>query len=176
MPDTQAQLRRLIRDIADFPKPGILFRDITPMLADPPGLALAVELMANPFRGKNIDLVVGAESRGFIFGTAVACCLSAGFVIVRKPGKLPHSKISMTYDLEYGKDTLEMHSDSIVKGQRVLVVDDLLATGGTMKACCDMVKQLGGELAGVAVLIELSGLRGRDKLKSLDVHSVLKYE
>src|SRR6478736_195005 len=149
------RLKRLIRDIHDFPKPGIVFRDITPLLADPSGLALAIELLANPFRGKNIDLVVGAESRGFIFGTAVACCLSAGFVIVRKPGKLPFQRISMSYDLEYGKDTLEMHADAIVKGQRVLVVDDLLATGGTMKACCDLVKQLGGELAGVAVLIEL---------------------
>src|SRR5205085_8461804 len=117
------RLKRLIRDIPDFPKPGIHFRDITPLLADPSGLALAVELLANPYRGKNIDLVVGAESRGFIFGTAVACCLSAGFVIVRKPGKLPHARISMTYDLEYGKDTLEMHSDAIVKGQRVLIVD-----------------------------------------------------
>jgi adenine phosphoribosyltransferase len=176
MPDTQQQLRKLIRDIPDFPKKGILFRDITPMLADPPGLALAIELMANPFRGKKIDLVVGAESRGFIFGTAVACCLSAGFVIVRKPGKLPHTRISESYQLEYGTDTLEMHADSIVAGQRVLVVDDLLATGGTMKACCEMVKRLGGELAGLAVLIELSGLRGRDKLAPTPVHSVLKYE
>src|SRR5205823_3037695 len=148
---------KLIRPIADFPKPGILFRDISPLLADPAGLALAIELMANPFRGKKIDLVVGAESRGFIFGTAVACCLSAGFVIVRKPGKLPHKRISQSYDLEYGTDTLEMHADAIVKGQRVLVVDDLLATGGTMKACCEMVKSLGGELAGIAVLIELAG-------------------
>jgi adenine phosphoribosyltransferase len=131
-------------------------------------------LLANPFRGKNIDLVVGAESRGFIFGTAVACCLSAGFVIVRKPGKLPHKRIAMTYDLEYGKDTLEMHADSIVKGQRVLVVDDLLATGGTMKACCDLVTQLGGEIAGIAVLIELAGLRGRDKMPG-PVHSVIQY-
>jgi adenine phosphoribosyltransferase len=167
-------LRRLIRDIPDFPKPGILFRDITPLLADASGLALAVELLANPFRGKNIDLVVGAESRGFIFGTAVACCLSAGFVIVRKPGKLPHSRISMTYDLEYGKDTLEMHSDAIVKGQRVLIVDDLLATGGTMKACCDLVNKLGGEIAGIAVLIELAGLKGRDRMGT-PVHSVIQY-
>ena len=129
-------LKRLIRDIPDFPKPGILFRDITPLLANPSGLALSIELLANPFRGKNIDLVIGAESRGFIFGTAVACCLSAGFVLVRKPGKLPHKRVSMTYDLEYGKDTLEMHADAIVAGQRVLIVDDLLATGGTMKACC----------------------------------------
>src|SRR3954462_3549721 len=132
MLDTQAQLPRLIRDIADFPKPGILFRDITPLLADPPGLALAIELLANPFRGQKIDLVVGAESRGFIFGTAVACCLSAGFVLVRKPGKLPHKRISMTYDLEYGRTRLEMHADASVNGQRVLIVDDLLATGGTM--------------------------------------------
>ena len=168
-------LQKLIRPIPDFPKPGIIFRDITPLLADPSGLALAIELLANPFRGKNIDLVVGAESRGFIFGTAVACCLSAGFVLVRKPGKLPHARISMTYDLEYGKDTLEMHSDAIIKGQRVLIVDDLLATGGTMKACCDLVAQLGGELAGLAVLIELMGLNGREKLKPYPVHSVVQY-
>ena len=169
-------LRRLIRDIPDFPKPGILFRDITPLLANPSGLALAVELLANPFRGQNIDLVVGAESRGFIFGTAVAYCLSAGFVVVRKPGKLPHKRISMSYDLEYGKDTLEMHADAIVKGQRVLIVDDLLATGGTMKACCDLVEKLGGSIAGIAVLIELVGLQGRRKLTPYDVHAVVRYE
>ncbi|HXE53274.1 MAG TPA: adenine phosphoribosyltransferase [Tepidisphaeraceae bacterium] len=171
----EEKLRRLIRDIPDFPKPGILFRDITPLLADASGLALAVELLANPFRGKNIDLVVGAESRGFIFGTAVACCLSAGFVIVRKPGKLPHKRISKSYDLEYGKDTLEMHADAIVKGQRVLIVDDLLATGGTMKACCELVQHLGGQIAGVAVLIELTGLGGREKLTPNDVHAVIQY-
>lgn len=175
MNDPVTRLKKLIRDIPDFPKPGILFRDITPLLADPSGLALSIELLANPFRGKNVDLVVGAESRGFIFGTAVACCLSAGFALVRKPGKLPHKKVSMTYDLEYGKDTLEMHADSIVAGQRVLIVDDVLATGGTMKACCDLVKQLGGKLVGVAVLIELEGLAGRSKIEPVAVHSVLKY-
>jgi len=175
MTDPTLRLKKLIRDIADFPKPGIMFRDITPLLSDASGLALSVELLANPFRGKNIDLVVGAESRGFIFGTAVACCLSAGFVLVRKPGKLPHKRIAMSYDLEYGKDTLEMHSDAIVKGQRVLIVDDLLATGGTMKACCDLVEKLGGTVAGLAVLIELSGLRGRDKFPH-PVHSVVRYE
>ena len=174
MPLSQ-QLKRLIRDIPDFPKPGIVFRDITPLLADASGLALGVELLANPFRGKNIDLVVGAESRGFIFGTAVACCLSAGFVVVRKPGKLPHKRIAMSYDLEYGKDTLEMHADAIVRGQRVLVVDDVLATGGTMKACCDLVEQLGGEIVGVAVLSELMGLAGAKKVK-YPIHSVVKYE
>ena len=175
MKEFAPNLKRLIRDIPDFPKPGIMFRDITPLLADPGGLALSIELLANPFRGKNIDLVVGAESRGFIFGTAVACFLSAGFVIVRKPGKLPHKVISQTYDLEYGKDSLEMHADAIVKGQRVLVVDDVLATGGTMKAACDLVRNLGGSLVGVAVLIELSGLNGRSKLGEMPVHSVLQY-
>jgi adenine phosphoribosyltransferase len=175
MQDPVIQLKKLIRDIPDFPKPGILFRDITPLLADAAGLALSVELMANPFRGKGIDLVVGAESRGFIFGTAVACCLSAGFALVRKPGKLPFKKVSMKYDLEYGSDTLEMHADAIVKGQRVLIVDDVLATGGTMKACCDLVKQLEGEIAGIAVLTELVGLRGKDKIGPYPVHSVIQY-
>jgi adenine phosphoribosyltransferase len=176
MPNSVERLDKLIRPIADFPKPGILFRDITPLLADPAGLALSIELLANPFRGKHVDLVVGAESRGFIFGTAVACALSAGFVLVRKPGKLPHKKIAMTYDLEYGTDTLEMHADAIIKDQRVLIVDDLLATGGTMKACMDLVTQLGGRIAGIAVLIELTGLGGRAKLGTSDVHSVVKYD
>jgi adenine phosphoribosyltransferase len=175
MTDPVLHIKRLIRDIPDFPKPGILFRDITPLLADPSGLALSIELMANPFRGKGIDLVVGAESRGFIFGTAVACCLSAGFGLVRKPGKLPFKKVSMKYDLEYGTDTLEMHSDAIVKGQRVLIVDDVLATGGTMKACCDLVNQLQGTIAGIAVLTELVGLNGKDKVRPYPVHSVIQY-
>ena len=168
-------LKALIRDIPDFPKKGINFRDITPLLADPSGIALAVELLANPFRGKCIDLVVGAESRGFIFGTAVACCLSAGFGLVRKPGKLPHRKVSMTYQLEYGTDTLEMHADAIRPGQRILIVDDLLATGGTMKACCDLVEQCGGQIVGVATLIELVDLNGRAKLTPYEVHTVVKY-
>src|SRR3954465_1748161 len=176
MIDPITPLKQLIRDIPDFPKPGIMFRDITPLLASPSGLALSIELLANPFRGKNIDLVIGAESRGFIFGTAVACCLSAGFGLVRKPGKLPHKKVSKTYELEYGTDTLEMHADAVIEGQRVLIVDDLLATGGTMKACIEMVKELGGEVVGVAVLIELLGLNGRDRLDVSDVHSVLTYE
>jgi adenine phosphoribosyltransferase len=175
MTEATTTLKGLIREIPDFPKKGILFRDITPLLADPSGIALAVELLANPFRGKNIDLVVGAESRGFIFGTAVACCLSAGFVLVRKPGKLPHKKISMTYELEYGTDTLEMHEDSILRDQRVLIVDDLLATGGTMKACADLVEKVGGKVVGLACLIELAGLRGRDKLPGHRIHTVLQY-
>ena len=175
MMDPITPLKKLIRDIPDFPEKGVMFRDITPLLASASGLALSIELLANPFRGKNIDLVVGAESRGFIFGTAVACCLSAGFAVVRKPGKLPFKKVAMSYSLEYGKGTLEMHEDSIVRGQRVLIVDDVLATGGTMKACCDLVKHLGGEIAGVAVLIELEGLGGRKQITPIDVHSVLRY-
>ena len=175
MTDPTIRLKQLIRDIADFPKPGIMFRDITPLLSDASGLALSVELLANPFRGKNVDLVVGAESRGFIFGTAVACCLSAGFVLVRKPGKLPHKKVSRTYDLEYGQDTLEMHADAIVSGQRVLVVDDVLATGGTMKASCELVEQLGGKIVGVAVLTELVALGGRGRVGPYEIHSVLQY-
>lgn len=176
MQDPVAHLQKLIRDIPDFPKPGVLFRDITPLLADPQGLALAIELLANPFRGKGIDVVVGAESRGFIFGTAVACAISAGFQVVRKPKKLPFKVVSMSYDLEYGTDTLEMHADAIRPGQRVLIVDDVLATGGTMRACVDLVKQLGGEVAGIAVMIELAFLKGRQKIKPHDVHSVVRYE
>ena len=175
MADPVQHLTRLIRDVPDFPKPGILFRDITPLLADPSGLALSIELLANPFRGQGVDLVVGAESRGFIFGTAVACCLSAGFGLVRKPGKLPRRAVSMTYDLEYGTDTLQMHADAVRPGQRVLVVDDVLATGGTMRACCDLVRQLGGEIVGAAVLTELVALGGRAKVLPVGVHSVIQY-
>lgn len=170
------RLRTLIRDVPDFPKPGILFKDFTPLIRDPAGLALAVELMANPYRGKGIELVVGAESRGFIFGMALAQSLSAGFVPVRKPGKLPAAKRSIAYELEYGKDTLEIHVDAIDKGQRVLLVDDLLATGGTMRACCELVQGMGAQIAGITVLIELVSLGGRDKLRAFgDAHSVLRY-
>jgi adenine phosphoribosyltransferase len=176
MTDPVAHLKSLIRDIPDFPKKGVLFRDITPLLSDPSGLALSIELLANPFRGRHIDLVIGAESRGFIFGTAVACCLSAGFGLVRKPGKLPFRSVSMSYDLEYGQSILEMHEDSIRPGQKVLICDDVLATGGTMKACCDIVKQLGGDIVGVAVLIELVMLGGKQKIEPIPVHSVLRYE
>jgi adenine phosphoribosyltransferase len=170
------ELQQLIREIPNFPKPGILFRDITPLLLDPAGLSLAVEFLTQPYRGKHIDIVVGAESRGFIFGTAVARNLSAGFVPIRKPGKLPHEKLSLTYELEYGSDTLEIHADAIRSDQRVLLIDDLLATGGTMKACCDLVQRLGGNIVGVAVLIELAALNGREQLRPWPVHSVLSYQ
>jgi len=169
-------LRAFIRDIPDFPKKGIVFKDITPLLANPSSLALAVEVLCNPFRGKGIQVVVGAESRGFIFGTAVAQALSCGFVPVRKPGKLPAQKLALTYDLEYGQDTLEIHKDAVTRGARCLMVDDLLATGGTMKACCDMVETLGGEIAGIAVLIELTFLKGRDRFNKYNLHSAIKYE
>lgn len=168
-------LKSLIADVPDFPEPGIMYRDITPLLADAKGLALCIELLANPFRGEKIDLVVGAESRGFIFGTAVAQCLSAGFGLVRKPGKLPRTTRSKDYDLEYGSNTLEMHEDSITKGQRVLICDDVLATGGTLGACIELVESLGGEVAGIAVLIELQALQGREKV-GRDLHSVVVYE
>jgi len=169
------RLEPLIREIADFPKPGIIFKDITPLLADPAGLSLAVELMANPYRNAHVDLVVGAESRGFIFGIAVAQALNAGFIPVRKPGKLPHQVRSKMYDLEYGTDTLELHADAITNAHRVLMVDDLLATGGTMRACCDLVTELGGNIIGISVLIELGFLNGRAKLNPHHVEAVLKY-
>ena len=168
------ELESLIKDVPDYPKPGIVFKDITPLLANPAGLAMSVEQMANPFRGKGIDLVVGAESRGFIFGTAIAQSLSAGFVPIRKPKKLPREVRSMEYDLEYGKDKLEIHADAIKPGQKVLMVDDLLATGGTLDACCQLIDGLGGQIVGITVLLELSFLPGRDKVKRFgDVHAVI---
>jgi adenine phosphoribosyltransferase len=175
MQDPVTHLKSLIRDIPDFPKPGVLFRDITPLLGDARGLAMSIELLSNPFRGEGVDVVVGAESRGFIFGTAVACAISAGFQVVRKPKKLPWKTVARTYELEYGTDTLEMHSDAVIPGQRVLIVDDVLATGGTMRACCELVTHLGGEIVGVAVLTELTFLKGREKVLPHEVHSVLTY-
>lgn len=169
------KLESLIRDVPDWPKPGIMFKDITPLLRTPSGLAMAVELMVNPFRGKGIDLVAGAESRGFIFGTAIAQALSAGFIPIRKPKKLPHQTHSVEYGLEYGTDRLEVHTDAVEKGQRVLMVDDLLATGGTMRACCDLIGKLGGDVVGITVLIELTGLNGRAKLKPHDIHAAIRY-
>ncbi len=177
MMDQIDQLKKLIREVPDFPKPGIVFKDFTPLLRDPAGLALAVELMANPYRGKNVDLVIGAESRGFIFGIALAQALSAGFVPVRKPGKLPSKKRTLSYDLEYGSDTLEIHEDAIAPGQRVLLVDDLLATGGTMLACCQLVRGMQAHIVGITVLIELVFLNGQARLREFgDAHSVLRYE
>ncbi len=169
-------IQTLIRDIPNYPKTGINYKDITPLLAHPQGLAMAVELMANPYRGKDIQLVVGAESRGFIFGIAIAQALSAGFIPVRKPNKLPAPTNKIAYQLEYGSDTLEIHQDAIASGQRILMVDDLLATGGTMDACCQLVQGLGGNICGITVLIELAFLSGREKLAPYgDIHATITY-
>lgn len=168
-------LKKLIRDVPDFPKKGIVFKDITPLLQDPKGLKAAVEAISQHYKGKKIDVVVGAEARGFILAPTVAFNLGAGFVPVRKPGKLPYKKITESYALEYGTDTLEMHKDGIKKGQNVLMVDDLLATGGTMAACCKMVESLGGNIAGCAFLIELAFLNGNKALSKYDIFSVIKY-
>lgn len=173
----QPQLTALIRDVPDFPKPGIVFKDVTPLLADPAGLALAIELMANPFRNDRIDIVVGPESRGFIFGTAVATALSAGFVPVRKPGKLPYRTKSIEYALEYGTDQLHIHVDAVKPGMRVLLVDDLLATGGTLAASTKLIGSdgLGATIVGASVLIELDFLKGRANLPGLRIESLLRY-
>ena len=168
-------LKARIRHVPDFPKPGILFYDVTTLLRDPEGFKLAIDAMSEPFHDAGISLVVGIESRGFILGAAVADRIGAGFVPVRKVGKLPHTTVRVSYELEYGSDSLEMHSDAIEKGQRVLVVDDLLATGGTAKATVDLVRQLGGVVHGVAVLIELADLNGRDRLAGENVRAVLTY-
>lgn len=168
-------LGTLIRDVPDFPKKGIIFKDITPLLADAKALAAAVKEMVEPFRGRGIDMVCGVESRGFIFGAAAAIELGAGFVPIRKPGKLPWQTVSAEYTLEYGADKVEVHCDAIRPGQKALMIDDLLATGGTMAACCDLVKKLGGEVAGVSFAIELSFLHGRDKLAGYDVRSLIQY-
>lgn len=168
-------LKKMVRDIPDFPKKGIVFKDITPILQNPKGLRDAVETISNHYKNKKIDIVVGAEARGFILAPTIAFSLGAGFVPVRKPGKLPYEKVSMNYALEYGTDTLEMHKDAIRKGQQVLMVDDLLATGGTMAACCKMVELLGGNIVGCAFLIELAFLNGKKALSKYDVYSLIKY-
>ncbi len=168
-------LKTRIRNVPDFPKAGILFYDITTLLQDREGFRLAIDAVTLPFRDHQIDLVVGIESRGFIFGAAVADRIGAGFAPVRKPGKLPSSTIRATYDLEYGSDSLEMHADAVREGQRTIIIDDLLATGGTAQATTDLVKRLGGEVVGLGFLIELAALNGRAKLTGESVHSVLKY-
>jgi adenine phosphoribosyltransferase len=168
-------LKEKIRNVPDFPKAGILFYDITTLLQDAVGFRAAVDSLATPFENQGIEVVVGIESRGFIFGSAVAYRIGAGFTPVRKPGKLPSTTVRASYDLEYGTDTLEMHHDAIGKGQRVLIVDDLLATGGTAKTTTDLVRKLGGEVHALAFLIELVALNGRARLASETLHTVLKY-
>jgi adenine phosphoribosyltransferase len=169
------KLKTKIRHVPDFPKAGILFYDITTLLQDREGFRLAIDSLSLPFKDQGIDVVVGIESRGFIFGSVVADRIGAGFTPVRKPGKLPSTTVRASYDLEYGTDALEIHHDGVGKGQRVLIVDDLLATGGTAKATTDLVKKLGGEVHALAFLIELVELNGRAKLAGERIHSVLQY-
>jgi adenine phosphoribosyltransferase len=169
-------LKQLIRTVPDFPKPGILFYDITTLLKDKTGFAQLIDAFAAYYIDKDIDLVLGIEARGFIFGPALAYRLNAGFVPVRKPKKLPAMVARVNYDLEYGTDSLEIHLDAIKPGQRVVVVDDLLATGGTMQATVQLVEQLGGVIAGIGVAIELDFLKGRNKFPQFDVFSLLHYD
>ena len=168
-------LKSKIRHVPDFPRPGILFYDVTTLLQDRDGFRGAIDALADPFQEARIDLVIGIESRGFIFGSAVADRIRAGFSPVRKAGRLPSTTMRATYDLEYGTDALEIHHDAVKEGERVLIVDDLLATGGTAKATSDLVRRLGGQVCALAFLIELVELKGRDKLPGDAIHSVLKY-
>ena len=170
-----ALLRARIRDIPDFPKPGILFRDLTPLMGDGVALREAVDLLAEAAVRHRPELIVAIESRGFIFGAPVAASLGVGFVPVRKPGKLPHKTRRRSYDLEYGTDALEMHADAVVSGTRVVIVDDLLATGGTAAATADLVRAQGGVVVGLAVVVELSLLEGRKRLDTVPVDSLIQY-
>jgi adenine phosphoribosyltransferase len=169
-------LKALVRTVPDFPKPGILFYDITTLLKDKTGFAKMIDAMAAHYLERKVDLVLGIEARGFIFGPALAYRLNAGFVPVRKPGKLPAETARVTYDLEYGSDALEIHKDAIKPGQRVVLVDDLLATGGTMEATLKLARQLGGEIVGLAFAVELDFLKGRDRFTDYDVFSLLHYD
>lgn len=172
----QADLRARIRQVPDFPKPGILFYDITSLLRESDGFRLAIDAMAQPFAQQPVDVVVAIESRGFILGAAVADRLNVGFIPVRKPGKLPAKSVRVTYDLEYGTDTLEIHEDAVRPGQRVLIVDDVLATGGTAKAATDLVRRVGGTVHAVAFLIELRFLNGRSRLSGETIFAALGYD
>jgi adenine phosphoribosyltransferase len=169
-------LKQMIREVPDFPKPGINFYDITTLLKEPQGLRRTVDALAAEYEGQRIDVVVGVEARGFIFAPALAYHLGAGFVPVRKPKKLPSERASISYDLEYGQDTLEIHRDAIGDGSRVIIADDLLATGGTAKAVCDLVEGLGGKIEGLVFVVELEFLPGREKLAGYDVRSLIKYQ
>lgn len=173
--DVVASLAARIRDVPDFPIPGVLFKDITPLLQDPGSFRRCIDLMADLFDPASYDVIVGMESRGFVFGAPVAYKCGHGFVPVRKPGKLPASKISIEYALEYGSNTLEMHGDGIVPGQRALLMDDLLATGGTCKAAIELVERLGGVVVGAAFLVELTFLNGRSRIGNYEIRSLLSF-
>ncbi len=176
IPAEEIRLTDFIRDIPDFPKPGILFRDITPLLASPDALREAVRQLTEAVQGQDIDLIAAAEARGFLFATPLALGLGVGVIPIRKPGKLPAKTLSHTYELEYGTDTLEMHADAVAPGNRVLIVDDLLATGGTVEACCQMVEKAGGVVASCAFVIELAFLNGREKLEQYPVTALVRYD
>jgi adenine phosphoribosyltransferase len=175
MGSDKIELKDYIRDIPDWPKQGILFRDITPLLAEPKAFRTAVEMMAANYIGKGVQYVAAVEARGFIFGSAVADKLNAGFVPVRKKGKLPYKTESMTYELEYGTNTIEVHKDAIPAGAKVLMVDDLLATGGTIEAACKLIEKIGGKIAGIVFLIELTDLHGIEKLTGYKAKSLIRY-
>ena len=170
------KIEEYVRIIPDFPEPGIMFRDVTSVIQDPDGLKLAIDSMIRLLDGIDFDVVVGAESRGFIFGAPIAYALGKAFVPIRKKGKLPCETISADYELEYGHATIEIHKDAILPGQKVVVVDDLIATGGTIEAGCKLVEELGGEVVKILFLMELAGLKGREKLAKYDVASVMTYE
>ncbi len=170
------ELQNYVRDIPDYPKPGILFRDITPLLANPTAIKAAAEALAEPFVGKQIDVIAAAEARGFIFAAPLAIQLGAGFVPIRKPGKLPFDLHSFAYELEYGTDELQVHVDGVKPGQRVLIVDDLLATGGTMEACLRLLEKCDAEIVGCTFLIHLAQLGGEARLSPYTVHSVIRYD
>jgi adenine phosphoribosyltransferase len=172
---TLEEIRSLIRDVPDFPKPGILFKDITPVLADPAAFRATIDMLAETVAPLRADGILAIESRGFIFGAPVAAALGIGFVPVRKPGKLPHKTRRRSYDLEYGTDALEMHADALVQGARVVIIDDLLATGGTASATVELVREIGGFVVGAAFVVELDLLRGRERLSGVAVESLLKY-
>jgi adenine phosphoribosyltransferase len=167
--------RDWIRDIPDFPKPGIVFKDITPLLGHPPAFRTVIDRMAEAFAGRGIDTVAAAEARGFIFGAPLALQLGAGFVPIRKPGKLPSATVSLEYQLEYGNDRLEVHTDALATGHRVLLLDDVLATGGTMRACCDLVQRTGATVVACAFALELTFLQGRARLEPFEVFSLISY-
>jgi adenine phosphoribosyltransferase len=168
-------LARYIRDIPDFPKPGILFKDITPLLAEPRAFQEAIDRLTAEYQGKNIDAVAAAEARGFLFAAPMALCMKKPLVPLRKPGKLPYQTHALQYDLEYGSAELQVHIDGVPEGHRVLLVDDLLATGGTMQAGCKLIEKAGGQVAGCAFLVELAFLKGRERLKPHEVFSLIKY-
>jgi len=168
-------LRSIIRDVPDFPQQGILFRDITPVLHDPAALRDSIQQMADKLSGVDFDLIAGPESRGFIFGVPLAYDMNKGFIPVRKAGKLPYKTVSRSYDLEYGSATVEIHADAIAPGQRVVIIDDLLATGGTCRALCELIEAQGGIVSGIVFLIELAALGGREKLDKYNVQSILMY-